>query len=115
MQEHSTGEVRSIQGNHTYLATLSGRPTEKEVEWKKVITQSQIRTSMPGRIEEQEVLCSNCYETIPMNSVDLHSASCIKESALQSARRSMVNYTIDEEIEYQNKCKETNERLTKLI
>ena len=70
---------------------------------------------MPGRIEEHEVLCSNCYETIPMNEVDTHSASCIKDSALPSARRSILNYTIDEEIEYQNKCKEANERLTKLI
>jgi hypothetical protein len=27
-------------------------------------------------LEEQEVLCSNCYETIPMAIVDEHSLHC---------------------------------------
>ena len=29
--------------------------------------------------EDQDVLCSNCYETIPMTLVDSHSMSCVKE------------------------------------
>ena len=39
-------------------------------------------------LEEQEVLCSNCYDTIPMREVDTHSESCFKEE-LKSIRLSL--------------------------
>ena len=76
---------------------------------------------MPINLEDQEVLCSNCYETIPMSAVDKHSAVCHVESqhARASARAGgdgrATTMTVDEEQEYRAQTEELNERIFKLI
>ena len=74
---------------------------------------------VPVNIDDQEVLCSNCYETIPMSAVDLHSTTCFKDepnlraSQVHESRHTQV--TVDQEIEHQQQCEELNERIFKLI
>ena len=72
---------------------------------------------MPINLEDQEVLCSKCYETIPMNLVDTHSITCFIEepSFRQSTAQHRGNVTVDEEQEYSTKSEELNERIFKLI
>ena len=72
---------------------------------------------MPINLEDQEVLCSKCYETIPMNLVDSHSATCFIEepSFRMSTAQHRGNVTVDEEMEYSTKSEELNERIFKLI
>ena len=75
---------------------------------------------MPINLEDQEVLCSNCYETIPMSAVDKHSAVCHVESqhARASARAGgdgrATTMTVDEEQEYRAQTEELNERIADL-
>jgi hypothetical protein len=45
---------------------------------------------MPISLEEQEVLCSNCYETIPMQKVDKHSQTCVTQTRPPS-RASLIS------------------------
>jgi len=33
---------------------------------------------VPISVEEQEVMCYNCYDTVKMNSVDSHSSLCFR-------------------------------------
>lgn len=71
---------------------------------------------MPISLEEQEVLCSNCYETIPMSIVDSHSAMCFKENRETTSRLTMRSQQEeDEENEYNSKLQELDERILKLI
>ena len=72
---------------------------------------------MPINLEDQEVLCSKCYETIPMNLVDTHSTTCFIEepSFRMSTAQHRGNVTVDEEQEYSTKSEELNERIFKLI
>ena len=64
-------------------------------------------------MEDQEVLCSNCFETLAMDQVDFHSTTCFKGTEFTS--RSHRYVTENEEQEYNAKTEEINERLSKLI
>ena len=64
-------------------------------------------------LEEQEVLCSNCFETVTMSQVDMHSSTCFKGSELTS--RSHRYVTEDEDQEHRARTEEINQRLFKLI
>ena len=77
---------------------------------------------MPINLEDQEVLCSNCYETIPMSLVDKHSTTCqvdelpsFRGSARRSGKGNLRMTTVDEEFEYRTHTDEINERIFKLI
>lgn len=73
---------------------------------------------MPINLEDQEVLCSNCYETIPMSFVDKHSTTCFKDEPsfrLSHTPNRPSTVTVDEEQEYRVKSDELNERIFKLI
>ena len=71
-------------------------------------------------MEDQEVLCSNCFETIPMTLVDEHSTTCFKDEPVGYNRHTMdgrrlTTITVDEEIEFQTQSEELNTRIFKLI
>ena len=71
-------------------------------------------------IDDQEVLCSNCYDTIPMASVDEHSTTCFKDEpsfrqTMNHDGRRLTTVTIDEENEFNSQREELNERIFKLI
>ena len=74
---------------------------------------------MPINLEDQEVLCSNCYETIPMHHVDKHSTTCFKDEPSfrlsQNPGMHPSQVTLDEEQDYRQKSDELNERIFKLI
>lgn len=68
---------------------------------------------VPISLEDQEVLCSNCYETIPMLQVDTHSVTCFKEQKGMTPR--VTVHSEDEDAEYNTKLQELDERIVKLI
>ena len=74
---------------------------------------------MPINLEDQEVLCSNCYETIPMNHVDKHSTTCFNDEPMYRQSVGRVgrpsSRTVDDETDYRAKTEELNERIFKLI
>ena len=58
---------------------------------------------VPISLEEQEVMCSNCFETIPMHHVDAHSQSCtvLTRPSVRPSHRSMRSSQFqDEEANY---------------
>jgi len=75
---------------------------------------------VPISVEEQEVLCSNCYDTIPMNAVDSHSNLCFRNeppmrpSHLESGRKT-ADITVDQEKEHIAMLEDLNNRISKLI
>jgi len=73
----------------------------------------------PINIEEQEVLCQNCYEMIAMTSVDTHSLTCFRnETSLrpsQAGDYTRTDFSIDEEREHLKKTQELDDRIFKLI
>ena len=44
-------------------------------------TEGELPLYLPISFEDQEILCSNCYETIPMALVDKHSIECSEHNA----------------------------------
>lgn len=72
---------------------------------------------VPINIEELEVLCSNCYETIAVHEVDSHSLTCNVavnnlDSSLFSVRSSQFK---DEESAFKVLLQECNEKIFKII
>lgn len=65
---------------------------------------------LPISLDDQEVLCSNCYETIHFNTVNQHSETCFKEQKKAASFEKTVIIE-DTETEFNENIQVLNERI----
>ena len=90
--KHELGSLGSGSKSNALFSAAREGPNRNLNEMQQARNNVPVREQplhVPISLEEQEVLCSNCYETIPMSIVDSHSAMCFKEIRETTSRLTM--------------------------